>query len=280
MNNDLSLFSRNVTSQFGEDGILEEILNRIGVRENYCVEFGAWDGKHLSNTWNLWHEKGWSALLIEGEADRVNALEKSLKQYPKVRPYCAFVGLEGDNRLDVILKRNNVPQEFDVLSIDVDGDDYHIFKSIEDFRPRVILVEYNPTIPPHIELIAAPGNYFGASALSILKLAKTKNYSLAACTTTNLILVRNDEYAKLGFSEPKLSEVMPTDAITYVVTSYSGDAYLTQSLGYKHLRKLTLRQFFKSFARELSDKEGRDANNLSSQLASIVPVSIFKSRRK
>ena len=280
MNNALSAFSRNVTSQFGEDGILEEILKRIGVKTRYCVEFGAWDGKHLSNTWNLWHEKGWSALLIEGEAERVDALKKSLAQFPKVQSYCAFVGLEGANKLDEILKRNNAPQEFDVLSIDVDGDDYHIFKSIEEFRPRVVLVEYNPTIPSHLELVAAPGNYFGASALSILKLAKTKGYSLAACTTTNLILVHDHDFVKLGFPEPQLSEILPTEAITYVVTSYSGDAYLTQGLGYKHLRKLSFRQFLKTFVRELLGKEGRDAKNLASQLSSIVPVSLFKNRPK
>lgn len=280
MNNVLSAFSHNVTSQFGEDGILEEILKRIGVRTSFCVEFGAWDGKYLSNTWNLWHEKGWSALLIEGEPKRVEALKGSLGNFPNVRPYCAFVGLDAENRLDAILKKNNVPRNFDVLSIDIDGDDYHIFKSLEDFCPRIVLVEYNPTIPSHLELVAAPGNYFGASALSIYKLAKQKNYSLAACTTTNLIFVHNDDFDRLGFGEPLLSEIMPREAITYVVTSYSGESYLTQGLGYKHLRKLTFRQFLKSFFRDLVGKGGRDAAILALQLPSIIPISIFRNRKK
>jgi hypothetical protein len=53
MRADLSVYEKNITSQFGEDGIIEEVLNRIGIENASCVEFGAWDGKHFSNTWQL-----------------------------------------------------------------------------------------------------------------------------------------------------------------------------------------------------------------------------------
>jgi hypothetical protein len=61
----LSAFARNVTSQCGEDGIIERILSIMTDKDGWCVEFGAWDGKHLSNTYNLIHNKGYSAVLIE-----------------------------------------------------------------------------------------------------------------------------------------------------------------------------------------------------------------------
>jgi len=58
MNNDLAYYKKNVTSQWGEDGIIEEIFRRIGMGGKFCIEIGAWNGKYLSNTWNLWHNEG------------------------------------------------------------------------------------------------------------------------------------------------------------------------------------------------------------------------------
>jgi hypothetical protein len=69
---DLPSFRANVAFQFGEDGIVAEIMRRLGVGGRCCVEFGAWDGRHFSNTWSLWHDQGWSAVLIEGEPDRAS----------------------------------------------------------------------------------------------------------------------------------------------------------------------------------------------------------------
>ena len=60
----LRKFEYNVKSQNGEDGVIEEIFNRIGTKNNICVEFGAWDGIQLSNTFNLWNNREWNAVLI------------------------------------------------------------------------------------------------------------------------------------------------------------------------------------------------------------------------
>ena len=69
----LSDNARNEYSQFGEDGIIEEILLTCGVGEKTCVEFGAWDGVRYSNTANLW-KNGWKAVLVEGDASRFKEL--------------------------------------------------------------------------------------------------------------------------------------------------------------------------------------------------------------
>lgn len=264
-------YEKNITSQFGEDGIIEEILNRIGIGNAFCVEFGAWDGKHLSNTWRLWHEQGWGALLIEGDEGKAAQLEKSLVSFSNVASYCAYVGLEEESKLDTILARAGAPQVIDVLSIDIDGNDYYVFESLNAFSARVVLVEFNPTIPPHIELIAPPGNYFGASALSLYKLAKKKNYSLAACTTTNLIFVMDSDFVKLGIEEPALGAIMPTDCLTYVITSFDGTSYLSRQPPYLSMKELGRGGWLKTLVKNRKDG---NLGYLENQVGTILPVSI------
>jgi len=276
MQNNLSIYEANITSQFGEDGIVEEILKRIGPGNTYCVEFGAWDGKHFSNTWHLWHDNKWKAVLIEGDPSKAEQLKDALREFPNATPYCAYVGSSGQNTLDAILARVGAPQVIDVLSIDIDGDDYHVFEAFNSFSSRVVLIEFNPTIPSHIELVPPPGNYFGSSALSIYKLAKKKGYSLAACTTANLIFVRNSEYSKLGFDEPTLETIMPTGDLTYVITSFNGTSYLTRTPTFKELRKKSLWRQLKIYIRStLLNKHNESINDLQSQLETIVPVTIY-----
>lgn len=224
----LKKFEKNIKTQSGEDGIIEEVFKRIGTKNKHCVEFGAWDGVHLSNSWNLWHNNDWSALLIEGETDRTIVLTENIKNFPKVKPLNKFVTISGENSLDNILQMANIPVDFDFLSIDIDGDDYHVFDSLVKFTPRVIAIEYNGSIPPFIELVQEPGEYFCCSALSILKLAHSKKYKLAHITDNNLILVLDSEFEKLGFPEPLLSDVFPDFHLCYLITAANGRTLLSK----------------------------------------------------
>src|SRR4051812_46672022 len=119
----LAKYRKNVTSQWGEDGIIEEILERLKMNadgeKRTCVEFGAWDGKHMSNTWRLWHDKGWDAMLIEGDRKRWQNLKEDVKPFSKVIAHNAFVRNSGPNSLDSILENSNIRQ-VDLLSIDID----------------------------------------------------------------------------------------------------------------------------------------------------------------
>lgn len=228
VSNDLSQYRRDVTSQWGEDGIIAEILRRIGTSCGICVEFGAWDGKHLSNTWDLWHNRGWNAILIEGDPAKFADLAASVSDNFLVTPYCAYVEAAGENSLDAILDRIGLTATLDLLSIDIDGDDGRVFGSMQRHLPRVLVIEYNPTIPPELDLVGVAGTRFGASASSLVTLASSKGYRLVACTITNLFFVRDEEFAALGIVEPTLAEIMPRDHITYVVTAYDGTPYLTR----------------------------------------------------
>lgn len=225
-------FRKTVTSQWGDDGIIEEIFRRIGIENRFCVEFGAWDGKYLSNTWDLWHNQSWSAILIEGDAGREKALAQSIQNFPKVTSYNAVVTAQGENSLDNILTRLEAPSSLDLLSVDIDGDDYYVFEGLTQFSPRVVVIEYNPTIPPAMDLVQAQGEYFGASALALVNLAKEKGYGLVCCTESNCFFVLHSEYPKLGILEPPLDEVFPRNHLTYVITSFDGSAFLSRQPTY------------------------------------------------
>ena len=228
MENDLSKFKRTITSQNGEDGIIAEVFKRIGTENELCVEFGAWDGKHLSNTWNLWHNNGWKAILIEGGKSKFSELSKYVNEHHNVTASNTFVKIEGENSLDSILTRHSVPERFDLLSVDIDGDDYYIFKSLKKFTPRVVVIEFNATIPPFMEVVQETGEFFGASALAILNLAHEKKYRIVTCTETNCILVNDADFHKLGIVEPQLKHIFPEHALTYIVSALNSQVYLSK----------------------------------------------------
>jgi hypothetical protein len=225
-------FEKNIHSQFGEDGILEELFRLIGVRWSTCIEFGAWDGLHLSNTLHLWRSLGWKALLIEGDPKKYRDLLKSTAGHPQAHSLNRMVTPSGAGRIENLIEESGFPKDIDLLSIDIDGDDIYILESLKTIRPRVIVVEYNPTIPAHLDVRQSCGEYFGASALALHKVARTKGYRLAHATQVNLFFVHESEFAKLGFPEPELRDVVPRDHVTYLITSYNGTAFLSQVPAY------------------------------------------------
>jgi hypothetical protein len=227
-------YAFNITSQSGEDGIIEEIFNRIGTRHSICVEFGAWDGIHFSNTFNLWHNKNWKAILIEGDAEKYKQLVENVKDFPHVRALNVWIENTGKNSLDNILQRESLPEDFDLLSIDIDGDDYYVFESLKIFKPRLILIEFNHTIPLPLEIVQGPGEYFGASAMSLYKLAQSKGYKLCAITSGNLFFIRNDEYEKLNIPHLEIEELVLNDQITHVISAYDGRLFLTRKPAFKN----------------------------------------------
>ncbi len=193
-----------------------------------CVEFGAWDGFHLSNTANLWTQ-GWKGILIEGHRRRFQDLVKNVTGHDCV---CinAYVTRDGSNRLEAILERERITNTIDLLSIDIDGDDYYILESLEALRPRVIICEYNPTIPAHIDLYAPYGSNFGASVAALTRIAEAKGYKLVALTKTNSFFLLMDEEPKLACFAKDLASLRDDSTLTYLMSSYSGE-YVASDLG-------------------------------------------------
>jgi hypothetical protein len=226
----LSDYAYNVYSQFGEDGIIERIFKILGTSSKVCIEFGAWDGFYLSSTANLW-TNGWKGILIEADEVKYKSLVKNVKKYDC---HCinTFVSYEGPNTFENILKREGISGDVDFLSIDIDGDDYYIFESLKELKPRLIACEYNPTIPIHMDLISEKGSYFGCSAPSLVKLAEKKNYRLIAMTDTNCFFVRSIDFKKFEIYDTNLESIAPTKHLTYFITGYDGNYILSKKPTY------------------------------------------------
>lgn len=228
----LSDHAKNIFSQFGEDGIIQKIFEIIGTSSRICIEFGASDGLYASNTANLWRH-GWKAFLIEANPKKYAALVRNTKKYDC---HCikARITPEGANTLENVLSTYDM-NIVDFLSIDIDGDDYWIFKSLESLRPRVICCEHNPTIPAHIDLIAEKENYFGCSVLALHKLAESKKYKLIAMTRVNSFFVSLENFEKFSEWETSLvtlAEMAIAEGMTYFITGYNGDYVLSQRPGF------------------------------------------------
>jgi hypothetical protein len=227
----LSDYGAKVYSQHGEDGIIAKIFSLIGTKSKMCVEFGAWDGFHLSNTANLWAKQGWRGVLIEAEPGRFKDLAANTGRFGC---HCiqARVGFTGENSLENILRREGLTGEPDLLSIDIDGDDYYVLQSLTAPGPRVVICEYNPTIPPHIELVQEPGGYFGCSALSLVKLAEQKGYKLVAVTEPNCIFVRAEDFPKFAQFETSFEKIAVTTQLTHLISGFDGDFALSREPTY------------------------------------------------
>jgi len=225
----LSAFARNITSQYGEDGIIEKVLEVIGESDKWCVEFGSWDGRRCSNTFHLIDQKGYSAVLIEGNPKRFKDLLTTFQDNGKVIPVNAYVGLGADDSLDSILSRTELPPSFDLLSIDIDGNDYHVWETLTCYRPKAVVIEFNPTIPPSVEFVqpADPRLCQGSSLLSIAKLGRTKGYELVCVTSGNAVFV-DAKYFPLFEIDDNSVETMMTDlsSITHIFCGYDGTVFL------------------------------------------------------
>jgi hypothetical protein len=180
MLSDLEAHERQVFSQRGEDGVIEHIFECIGTTNSYFVEFGAKAADMGSNTANLRINHGWNGLVMDADPRNASELVKT-----------EFVTAEN---LDTLMDRHGVPEVFDLLSIDIDGNDYWVWKGLRRHQPRVVVIEYNiffdihdsrtiPYRPDHIwdrESI-----YHGASLAALYKLGREKDYSLLYCESWN-----------------------------------------------------------------------------------------------
>lgn len=183
----------NIYSQFGEDGLIDAIFRLIGEQNRWCVEIGAADGMFFSNTRRL-IEKQWESLQIEADDDCFARLQERYKNNSKVRCYHRRVNLVTGPTLEDVMYNAGVPEDLDLLVIDVDGADYHLFNSLWKFHPRVVIVEYNPN-PAHPEQIPALGEAdvrTQAGFLPLQQVANARGYVPIGRTETNLICVRAD----------------------------------------------------------------------------------------
>ena len=198
----LQEYRKNTKTQFGEDGVFAEIFNRMGVKHSVCCDVGASDGVVFSNSWRFINECGWRGVLIEGDSDRVDALIDCYENNERVSLVGAMVDSTGAT-LDSILSQLDIPHDFDFLSIDVDGIDWHIWESLSGYRPRVVCIEFNPSMQNNVHYVqdADTSIQQGSSLRAMIKLGNKKGYELVATTDVNAIFVIREEFAQFGIED-------------------------------------------------------------------------------
>lgn len=199
-NSDLLAYGSNVMSEHGEDGVLKRIFEIIGTGSRSCVELGALNGVHGSNVWQLIKKEGWGGVLIEADQTYFEKLQKEFAEMPSVECVNAFVSFEGLQSLDSIFTATSLPKEFDIFSLDIDGNEYHLWDSLHVYRPRVMLVEFNPTIPNDTVFIQPRDMkvFQGSSLRAFVELGKRKGYELVAANETNAFFVLKELFPKFG----------------------------------------------------------------------------------
>lgn len=248
--------ARDVHSQSGEDGVVEALLNALPERNNWVVEFGAWDGLHLSNSRYFITQHGFSGVLIEGDSQRHADLDRLYRDRQDVHTINTFVTSSGTNTLDAILASTPIPRDFDYLSIDIDGNDYYVFRSLENYRPKVVCIEFNPSVPSEVDFVQ-PDDFAtkqGCGIRTLTAMAKAKGYELAALTQFNAFFVPQELFPLLDIEDNSIQNLRrDTSAVTYVFSGYDGTVFV---VGGKELpwhripMKLATRQELPTFLRK------------------------------
>jgi hypothetical protein len=203
-NNFYNKYAKNTHSQWGEDGIIEEILNRLKIENGWVCEFGAWDGVQYSNTFRL-IQRGFKGVYIEGAKGKYVELLKTAEKYPNIIPIHKLVKPVGET-LDSILAKTEIPEDFDILSVDVDSCDYQIWKSLENYNPKIVIIEIVSQVdvndayhvhghPKH----DGKGCYGQTAFRPMYNLGLEKNYKFAL-HTGNMIFVRNDLFEQVNIN--------------------------------------------------------------------------------
>ncbi len=200
----LSKHKRDIYSQNGEDGILEYIFNTLNIPIGCCCEFGAWNGSHLSNTFNFIKHKEWKGVLIESDPDKFKELQKTREELDHpgnvaiLNKNIHYLPGKGES-LDTVLSGTIIPDNFELLSIDVDGPDYHIWKSLKNYQPKIVVIEHSGITNYIIQREGAihKKDIDGSTSFQPMRdLGEDKGYILLV-DTGNLIFIHKKYFSKL-----------------------------------------------------------------------------------
>ena len=187
-------------SQHDEDGIIYEIMRRLGERApRTFVEFGVGDGMENNTLFLL--KQGWRGVWLEGSDESARLISARFGRYIESGDLffrCAMISCDNVNEVIGEGLQGNIG----VLSIDIDGNDYWVWKAIDVVSPALVIVEYNGKFPPPIRWTIEydPAHswdltdYQGASLAALAQLGREKGYQLVGCNIngTNAFFLRND----------------------------------------------------------------------------------------
>jgi hypothetical protein len=211
-----------VFSQFGDDGIIQFLVNYLNIKEETFIEFGVEDYRE-SNTRFLMINNNWKGLVMDGSDLNISKIVKS-EYYWKYDLTAKKLFVEEDNINDFI-KENGFSGKIGILHIDIDGNDYWIWKKINVIEPAIVIMEYNsvfgcekPWVIPYdkdfYRTDAHNSNlYWGVSILSLCDLAEKKGYVFIGTNSAG----NNAYFVKKGMEK----ELKPLSAhIGYTESKY------------------------------------------------------------
>ncbi len=212
--NSINDYEFKVSSQWGEDGIIQYLLKNTEIKNQIFVEFGV-ENYTESNTRFLLQNNNWKGLIIDGSEKNISYI-KSDPIYWKhnLKADCEFITAENINE---ILKRNGIQGEIGLLSIDIDGNDYWVWEALDYISPGIVICEYNSyfgdthkvSVPYDANFVRNEKHYsnifYGASISALDFLAKRKGYSLVASNKAgnNLFFIRDDLMNNFKILSPK-----------------------------------------------------------------------------
>ena len=220
-NFNINKYGIKIYSQNEEDGIILYILKHIGIKTKKFIEIGIENGSEC-NTTNLLKNFGWSGLQIEGNKKfyqdaKIKIKEMLTEKIKKLKLLNVFVTKKNINQ---ILRKNSFDKEIDLLSIDIDGNDFWIWKAIRSIKPRIVIIEYNSFFGPNKSATIKYNPkfnwdhrnkrcYYGASLKALEKLGKKKKYSLVGVDKNgvNAFFIRNDLARKINLRSKKVEDV-------------------------------------------------------------------------
>jgi len=238
-------YCKNIYSQNGEDGILEQLLKELEIKSGTFCEFGASNGIECSNTYNLIKNYNFSGVAIELDESRYKKCVENYQSFPQVQVFQgAVLYNDKDYNMDAWLKKGNLPYDLDMLSIDIDGDDYYVWENLTEFQPKIVIFEANPYRDPiyeelpgstsdeyNIDLLqqwCPPRVASGSSFISSVSLGLKKGY-IPVSFTGNITFVRKDLVHKLKEFPYTVSD-NPYDYITlYTHLVLWGDTWKTNT---------------------------------------------------
>lgn len=190
-----------VFSQWGEDGIIQMLLKHIEIPNKIFIEFGV-ENYIESNTRFLLVNDNWAGLVIDGSIENISYIKKDpIYWQHNLKAIQAFIDKDNINKL---LTENGIKGEIGILSIDIDGNDYWVWKSINVINPAIVVIEYNfrfgkdksVTIPYDDKFVRTQAHhsniYYGASLKALYLLAQKKDYAFVGCNSAgnNAFFVR------------------------------------------------------------------------------------------
>lgn len=192
-----------VFSQWGEDGIIQHLINTVPIEHRNFVEFGVEDYSEANTRFLLMHDN-WSGLLLDGDPDNIARIRRDdLSWRYTLKAECAFITRENINEL---LSRNGMAGDVGLLSIDIDGNDYWVWEALDVINPRIVVIEYNSRFGPS-RAVSVPYDagftrakahhstiYYGASLAALVRLGERKGYDFVGSNSTgcNAFFVRRE----------------------------------------------------------------------------------------